>query len=205
MSLHCRSALPVGISRAVVSGLTIGAVGGIALAAGLAASGALLVAVPFLAALGAAFRLALAALSGEWRAAHPSPLRHRVWRIENLATAVIVAATVSVLLPAAEQAREAARATKCRNNLFQHSGCHRDFIVLNASLDFDHVWSCWCCSQLNLAPAVLITRANGECSPLQLADGVPSSVALQLGCQKLAGARRMSPFVRSPTQHVRRE
>src|SRR5262245_34690125 len=64
-----------------------------------------------------------------------------------MSTAGVLAVLVCLLLPAVEQAREAARRTQCRNNLFQHSGWHpADIVSLDRSLNVLSVSSCPCCS-----------------------------------------------------------
>ncbi len=185
---HKRSAGSVNAKRALCSGLTIGAVGGVVLCLVLGTLEPVYLAVPFFAIVGMVLRLFLA-LSGSRRGRKPAPLSFTICGGENLGTSVLVAALLVVLAPAINEARDAARRSQCRNNLRQHSGCHPDCIILDQSLGLEGVRVCPGCTAPEKPPFVVVRGDAGELARPDPSRGMPSLAILQLGCWKLAEIR----------------
>lgn len=191
--LYRRSAGFVHAKRALYRGLTIGAVGGLVLCLAIGTLGPVHLSVPFFAVVGAVLRLLLAS-TGPGRARKSAPLSFTICGAENLATSILMAALLVVLVPAINEARDTARRSQCRNHLHQHSGCHPDCIILDESLEFSGIFCCPWCTWFGTPPYLVTQGTDGQFPMPDVEHGIPSLASLQLASWKLGRIRGTPTF-----------
>ncbi|HUG93320.1 MAG TPA: hypothetical protein VML55_20940 [Planctomycetaceae bacterium] len=85
-------------------------------------------------------------------------------RGQVVAAALALAFALYFVVPAAEEARELARLTPCRNVLFQHSGSHPcDLVSVDRDWRVVNVSSCPLCSNPDAPLAFFAVGEDGDC------------------------------------------